>query len=103
MARPWLPALLALALAAGCFGPSHAPAADRGADQRVEPARVRFIALGDMGTGGEDQARVANAIGSVCSLRGCDFAVGLGDLIYPAGTSSATDPQFDEKFEVPYR
>jgi hypothetical protein len=39
---------------------------------------------------------------AVCAQRGCDLAIGLGDLIYPAGASSATDPQFDSKFEVPY-
>lgn len=66
------------------------------------PGAVRFVALGDMGTGDETQARVAEAIESVCAARGCDFAVGLGDMIYPGGAASPDDPQFDAKFEVPY-
>lgn len=61
-----------------------------------------FVALGDMGMGNEDQARVAEAVAQVCAERGCAFALGLGDLIYPAGPSSPDDPQFDEKFEEPY-
>jgi tartrate-resistant acid phosphatase type 5 len=94
-------ALPGLLLLAGCLqaGEEAAGAAGDGAS---EEGTVRFVALGDMGTGDEDQLRVARAVATVCAARGCDFAVGLGDLIYPAGATSPDDPQFVEKFETPY-
>ncbi|HUR26477.1 MAG TPA: metallophosphoesterase [Candidatus Thermoplasmatota archaeon] len=87
----------------GCLQRSDggSDAGDQAGDLAAGPV-LRFVALGDMGTGEADQARVASAIGTVCAARGCDFAIGLGDLIYPAGASSPTDPQFDAKFEEPY-
>ena len=104
VARPrLLPIALGLLAVAGCRQPDGdaGPPAPEGVGAAEEPA-LRFVALGDMGMGNEDQARVAAAIQAVCDARGCDFAVGLGDLIYPAGASSPTDPQFDSKFEEPY-
>ncbi|MHB1261942.1 MAG: metallophosphoesterase [Thermoplasmatota archaeon] len=102
MAR--LPILaLTLLLAAGCLQPDDAD--DDAAPETSgtgSGSPLRFIALGDMGMGNDEQLRVAQAIATVCAARGCDFAVGLGDLIYPAGASSPTDPQFETKFEEPY-
>jgi hypothetical protein len=93
-----------MAFAAGCLQPD--PGAEDGdalgTDAAAPVPTPRFVALGDMGTGEEDQARVAEAVASVCAARGCDFALGLGDLIYPAGARTPEDPQFDTKFEVPY-
>lgn len=94
-------ALAAFALAsAGCV---HAPPGSSGPrpTDAAEPV-VRFVALGDGGTGGPGQAEVAAAMAQACRLRGCDFAVVLGDNIYDAGPASDHDPQFDAKFEVPY-
>lgn len=79
-----------------------APPAGPAAPPAVTPQTIRFIALGDAGTGDADQYKVAGAIAKVCAERGCDFAVDLGDNIYDAGASSARDPQFDSKFERPY-
>jgi len=42
---------------------------------------VKFVALGDMGEGGIEQTRVAQAMGGVCEQEGCDFVLGLGDNI----------------------
>lgn len=102
--RIGMAAAVLLLVSAGCLqrddhdgdagGAGDAPGSGR--------APTRFIAVGDMGTGEEPQARVAQAMAAVCADRGCDFAVGLGDLIYPAGASSPRDPQFDTKFEQPY-
>lgn len=64
---------------------------------------VRFIAVGDTGTGKEGQYQVARAIESVCANRGCDFALGLGDNIYEAGVDSVDDVQWLDKFEKPYQ
>ena len=67
-----------------------------------DPQTVRFIAFGDAGAGTGAQYAVAQAIKEVCDVRGCDFAVLLGDNIYPDGVHSARDPQFETKFEEPY-
>jgi tartrate-resistant acid phosphatase type 5 len=100
------PAVVALAalLLSGCLSDDGAEDAAPWPlpDPSTAMDEVRFVALGDMGTGGEDQRKVADALRAVCQRQGCDFAVGLGDLIYPAGASSPTDPQFDTKFEEPY-
>lgn len=66
-------------------------------------ASLSFIAIGDMGTGDLQQQQVANAMADVCLLKGCDFAIGLGDNIYEAGVDSDMDAQFNSKFEQPYR
>lgn len=63
---------------------------------------VRFVAFGDAGVGVPTQHAAARAIAQVCAARGCDFALMLGDNIYPSGVGSATDPQFEEKFELPF-
>lgn len=96
--------LLAVVLAAGCL------AADAPADTSAPPSTltptaegIRFIATGDTGTGDDAQLKVARTIEAVCAARGCDFMVILGDLIYETGVSSANDPQFESKFEEPYR
>lgn len=63
---------------------------------------VRFIAIGDMGTGKDGQYKVAAAMKEVCDARGCDFALGLGDNIYEKGVDGKNDIQFETKFEEPY-
>jgi tartrate-resistant acid phosphatase type 5 len=101
---------LAMVVLAAC-GPS-APAttmATEGPPAAEEPvllpeaARLRFIVVGDAGTQDETQASVARNIKAVCDLRGCDFALGLGDNIYYAGpVVGPDDPQFMTGFEIPY-
>jgi len=89
-------ALLALPLAALLLVPMvHAPA--------PADTAVRFVLLGDTGHGNPTQFQVASAASSVCAARGCDLALIAGDNLYPAGPSSAYDPIFDAKFELPYR
>jgi len=63
---------------------------------------VRFIAIGDMGTGKEGQYQVSRAMEQVCAQQGCDFAIGLGDNIYESGVDSTEDEQWMTKFEQPY-
>lgn len=67
-----------------------------------DEATVRFILLGDSGSGSEGAYAVGRAIDKVCAARGCDLVLGLGDNIYESGVSSVTDSQFDEKFELPF-
>jgi tartrate-resistant acid phosphatase type 5 len=63
---------------------------------------VRFVIVGDTGTGAPGQYAVAAAIATVCAARGCQFALDLGDNIYEFGPYANYDPQFQEKFEKPY-
>jgi len=64
--------------------------------------RVRFLVIGDTGTGSTAQDRVARAARTVCDERGCDFALLLGDNFYPDGVSGVDDPLFRERYEKQY-
>ncbi|MAD44204.1 MAG: acid phosphatase [Oceanospirillaceae bacterium] len=63
---------------------------------------LRFIVVGDTGTGGKGQQLVADAIYQVCQVQGCDFALALGDNVYRTGVTDLADEQFKSKFEQPY-
>ncbi|MFZ5480361.1 MAG: metallophosphoesterase [Myxococcota bacterium] len=63
---------------------------------------VRFVAVGDAGTGDDNQIAVADGMRAVCETVGCDFVVYLGDNFYADGIGAADDAQWQEKFEVPY-
>ncbi len=84
--------------------------------------KVRFIALGDVGTGycteiqdeavcpqpqnidaEHGQVAVAQVVEQVCALRGCDFATLAGDNIYEQGVDSADSARFQDTFEIPYQ
>lgn len=98
-------ALVALLSLAGCSQPGgpQGSADSSPSDLDGTEQAVRFLAIGDMGTGDEAQARVAAGMLKVCQAAGCDFVVGLGDNIYEAGVTSPYDPQFLLKFETPYQ
>jgi hypothetical protein len=78
------------------------PGGGDGGSSNPAPKGLRFIAVGDTGTGTNDQKKVGNAIAAVCKARGCDFIQLLGDNLYDSGASSPDDPIFQEKFEIPY-
>ena len=95
--------------------PGDGDSDDDGGDNPVAsnpPAAVRFIVIGDSGSGSAGQYAVGKAIASVCEEKdefvgdmafpGCDLVVGLGDNIYESGVTSVDDPQFAEKFEKPF-
>ena len=64
---------------------------------------VRFIMVGDTGSGTEDQHRVAKAMLATIQTHKDTKAVCIvGDNIYDEGVTSVTDPQFQSKFEEPY-
>lgn len=73
-------------------GPVHVARADR----------VRFVALGDTGKGDATQRAVAAGIRAVCASRGCDFALLLGDNLYPRGMDRRDDPRMDAVFTAVY-
>jgi len=95
--------------------PTRAPA-DRGAapsgrplslstnldDAALNEATAHFIAFGDSGTGGEGQYLVAGAMARYCADKRCDFALHTGDIGYPRGIKSSTDPHIVAIFEKPY-
>ncbi|WP_455204355.1 metallophosphoesterase [Kaarinaea lacus] len=64
---------------------------------------MRFITVGDVGTGSDEQYRVAKAMENKCNADGCDFVLLLGDNIYDNGVDSISDAQFQSKFELPYK
>jgi len=66
------------------------------------PTRVRFIAIGDTGKGNPGQRQVAQAISKVCAKEGCDFALLLGDNLYPEGMDTRSDPDMDRVFTKIY-
>lgn len=79
-------------------GPEPTPTGTPG--PAAEP--VRFVALGDTGTGTTAQYDVAAGVEALCAARGCDFGVLLGDNFYSSGVASPTDSQWVSKFEEPY-
>ncbi len=82
-----------------CGGNSDNPATIAG---QAANDVVRFVVIGDHGTGGPFQYQVGTAISDICAARGCDFVVTTGDNIYDDGVASPSDPQFESKFELPH-
>lgn len=64
----------------------------------AKPGAVRFVALGDAGTGGKDQQEVADRLAIFHTERPFDTVILLGDNIYPNGRAS----DLPKKFERPY-
>ena len=72
----------------------------------IKPLRtdhLLLIAVGDTGTGNEEQFEVAHGMAKVCQESGCDLVLLLGDNFYPDGVNSTEDPQFKAKFEQVYQ
>mgnify|MGYP000138240327 CR=1 FL=1 len=63
---------------------------------------VNFGVIGDMGTGGPNQYKVAKSLKRMINREKLSFVVGLGDNIYPNGCVSVDDPLFQTNFEDPY-
>src|SRR5262249_28605473 len=56
--------------------------------QPHEPGALSFFALGDVGTGNDDQRAVAATLRRLCTERRCDFVLMLGDNFYNHGVGS---------------
>ncbi len=67
------------------------------------PTVLRFVVIGDQGTGSQNQYDVGISMGQVCTaLGGCDFGLLLGDNFYQSGVSSVDDEMFNTHFAMPY-
>jgi hypothetical protein len=66
------------------------------------PGSLRFAAIGDMGTGGPGQRKVAAMMAERGREEPFQFWLTLGDNIYPWGVLSPDDPQWEERFESVY-
>lgn len=65
--------------------------------------KVRLFALGDTGSGGESQYRVAAAMEARCKQQGgIDAILLLGDNAYQNGMQTVDDPQWKTKVWDPY-
>lgn len=56
---------------------------------------TKILAFGDFGTGDEHQKHTADAMTSYCKEKGCDFAITVGDNIYPRGVENFLDGKAD--------
>lgn len=63
---------------------------------------LRFLAVGDVGTGGYGQHQVAEAMGNKAARDSVSFVVLLGDNFYESGVSSVMDEQWRTKFDSVY-
>ena len=67
-----------------------------------DSAAVRFIVVGDWGTGASFQKRVAAQMCAKAGKEKPGFILSTGDNIYNSGVSSVDDPQWKTKFEDIY-
>ena len=76
-----------------------APAAVQQLSLPLKDGSTRFAVLGDTGTGGDNQKKVAERAAEVHKVFPFEFALMLGDNLY--GGESAND--YRRKFELPYK
>lgn len=93
---------LAAALGAGALScrAEEPPLARFSVAPRAE--RVRFVAIGDTGKSEVGLSKTAERMRAHCALAGCDFAVLLGDLIYPRGALGDDDPAIERLVVRPF-
>src|SRR5262245_20495367 len=56
---------------------------------------AKILVFGDFGTGDDKQKLVAQDMMRYCALNGCDFAITVGDNIYPNGVQNYYDGRID--------
>jgi len=67
-----------------------------------EPELLRFAAMGDMGTGGPGQLRIADVMAERARAQPIQLWLTLGDNIYPWGVLSPDDSSWAAQFESVY-
>jgi tartrate-resistant acid phosphatase type 5 len=78
-------------------------AVDVKAHNLAEKQKIGMLLFGDSGDGSKAQYDVATGMWQLCERLSCGLALGLGDNIYPSGVTSVSDPQWQSKFDSPYR
>lgn len=68
----------------------------------ADSTAVRFLVVGDWGTGSGFQKKVANAMNAKAGAGKATFIISTGDNIYNNGVSSVQDSQWTTKFEQIY-
>jgi tartrate-resistant acid phosphatase type 5 len=63
---------------------------------------VRILILSDVGSGSDEQRRIAEAAEKTCEERGCDFVLLGGDNFIQQGITCVNDEQLESKFESMY-
>lgn len=58
-------------------------------------SNINILVFGDFGTGDKDQQTTANAMVESCSKIRCDFAITVGDNIYPRGVENLYSGKVD--------
>ncbi len=67
-----------------------------------QPALVRFAVIGDSGTGGQHQYRIAEQMAAWHERLPYDLVLMLGDNIYGAYWGGGNKKYFEAKFDRPY-
>lgn len=91
---------------------SAAPSAGTVIDAKPTPAfkahsfgninTLKFLVMGDWGTGDATQKNIAMRMNDKAAKDGASFALLLGDNFYGTGVSSVTDPQWKSKWSGMY-
>jgi acid phosphatase len=63
---------------------------------------MRFLVIGDSGSGNRDQKMVANAMEGRCRGVGVDGIIHVGDVFYVTGVKSVDDPKWQSRVFGPY-
>lgn len=64
--------------------------------------QLEVLMLGDMGTGDQNQQRIAAAMNTYCETHALAAVIFLGDNFYPHGVKAVDDEQWQTKFLKPY-
>ena len=70
---------------------------------KIEGDEVKFLLIGDQGSGNKFQQAVAESSFKTAKELGCDFTLLLGDNFIQHGVQAIDDRQFKEKFEDMYQ
>ena len=71
-------------------------------DHRLKD-KLNILAFGDAGKASKAQYMIGEQMFQTCKREGCDFALSLGDNIYPRGVKNIRDKKFQTAFELPYK
>ena len=68
----------------------------------IVDADIRFLVIGDWGSGDDVQSSLANTMANYAKNLTVDFILSTGDNIYPWGIASVEDEQLNTKWRYVY-